>query len=309
MSSTATWIAAGLTDRGRVRNNNEDSWLACPHHPLFAVADGMGGHGAGDVASKLALETLQRGFTELIHQHSGADSLSPTQSQSEPHTEITAEFPLLIRKNEIEHLITECVNLSNDCVYQENKRIGNPNGAGMGTTLVGFVLYREPDSTSSHNSTSSSTWEIASSTATETHATHALVFNVGDSRAYCQNTNGLTQLTTDHTLYEEWARSGRRGPPPPRNIITRALGLYPDVDVQLETISICDQPLFWLCSDGLSEMLSDPTLQQIADPLFTEPKPSNAALQSLCRAFVDAANHAGGRDNITVVAVQPRVAH
>jgi protein phosphatase len=126
--------------------------------------------------------------------------------------------------------------------------------------------------------------------------------HVGDSRAYLLRGGDLAQLTTDHTVVGELVRRGRLTPEqaaihPERSILTRAVGLDPRVPVDLpDPLELTSGDQLLLCSDGLTEAVSD---NQIARLLSAAPDG-----QAACRSLIDAANDAGGPDNITVVLVQ-----
>jgi PPM family protein phosphatase len=122
--------------------------------------------------------------------------------------------------------------------------------------------------------------------------------HVGDSRAYLLRGGELTRLTRDHTLVEELVRRGElteqeAAEHPQRSIITRALGPEPDIDIDLHTHPVQAGDVLLLCSDGLTGMIGEDEVQQILRDA--------ASLRDAGRALVDAANEAGGRDNITVV--------
>jgi protein phosphatase len=123
--------------------------------------------------------------------------------------------------------------------------------------------------------------------------------HVGDSRAYRLRGDELTQVTNDHSLVAELVRRGELSPAeaevhPQRSVITRALGTDPDIDV--DTFSIQAEPgdVYLLCSDGLSDMVDHGTLESIVGT-------SRGDLDSAARSLVQAANRAGGEDNITAV--------
>ncbi len=225
-------IAPGFrTDVGRGRPENEDSILVDDAHGLYAVADGMGGHRAGEVASATAVETLQSAFLE---------------------------------GRPIDRAIEE----ANAAVFA--KAAGDAALRGMGTTL----------------------------TAVAVDGGTAVLGHVGDSRAYLLRDGAVTQVTDDHSLVEQLVREGRLSPEeaqnhPQRAIITRALGV--DAEVQVDTYRVDLRPgdRLVICSDGLTNMLSDDTigatLRRHADP------------QQAADTLVDMANQAGGDDNITVV--------
>jgi len=224
------------TDVGRVREGNEDGYMV--HEPLFAVADGMGGHQGGEVASRLALETL-----EPVAQ--GGDS-EPTSRLAEVVREANRELL---------HAASQ-----------------DPQLAGMGTTLTAFITRGD-----------------------EIHLAH-----VGDSRAYLLREGELRQLTEDHTVVQRLVDEGRISPEeaeihPQRSILTRALGVDDDVRVDEAMIEVRPGDRILLCSDGLTGMVPEEDMRRI---LSEHRDPQEAA-----DALVDAANEAGGQDNITAVVV------
>lgn len=226
--------AAASTDVGRVRDHNEDGYLIDESLGLVALADGMGGHRAGEVASAAALDALRIAF--------GAGST-----------------------------IDEAVATANDIVYEQS--IADQTLRGMGTTLTAGALG--VDGT-------------------------LLLGHVGDSRAYLLRDGAFERVTTDHSLVEELIAAGEitaeeAETDPRRSMITRAIGLEPGVVVDRETIALRVGDRIVLCSDGLTDMLREP---RIAEILRDESDPDAAAQQ-----LVDAANEAGGVDNITVVVV------
>jgi serine/threonine protein phosphatase PrpC len=227
-----------ITDPGRKRMRNEDVYVCEP--PLFAVADGMGGAQAGEVASRLAADALE----EAALGHRTADTL------------LTA------------------VQDANERVYR--RALEDPGAAGMGTTVTVALVD-------------------------EDEATVALA-HVGDSRAYLVRNDELQQLTADHSLVAELVRSGRLTQEeadihPQRSVITRVLGTEVDVDVDTLTVRAEADDLYLICSDGLSAMLRDPEILRIVKECAAEPR-------RVAEALVDAANRAGGEDNITVVAFE-----
>ncbi len=231
--------AAAVTDVGRVREGNEDSFLVDDRLHLYAVADGMGGHRAGEVASATALEALRAA--------------------------IAAGRP-----------IDEAIELSNDAVYE--KSTDDPSMAGMGTTLTAGIAIEDD---------------------------LFMIANVGDSRAYLVRGADIEQVTEDHSLVEELVRDGRLTPEqaavhPQRSIITRALGVAEGVEIDLYPVVLAAGDRVVLCSDGLSSMLRDTVIARI---VRREPDPTRAA-----EALVDAANEAGGEDNITAVVIHARAA-
>jgi protein phosphatase len=229
-------VAAGVTDVGRVRDGNEDDFLdQADRLGLVAVADGMGGHRAGEVASATALEALRAAVA----------SGDPLREAIEGANEAVLE------KSESDHELQ-----------------------GMGTTLTAGMLGTDGS---------------------------LMVGHVGDSRAYLVRDGELRQITDDHSLVEEMVRGGELTPEqaevhPQRSIITRALGIEPQVDVDVYPIELQPGDRILFCSDGLTTMVRP---EEIANIVRREADPRRAA-----QLLVDAANAAGGEDNVTAVIVE-----
>jgi protein phosphatase len=231
---TLRLVVGASTDVGQVRDHNEDAYLVDDELGLVAVADGMGGHQAGEVASATALEALRAAIG------SGEG-------------------------------IRDAVTSANEAVY--DKSTTDERLRGMGTTLTAGTL-------------------AAGGT--------LLLGHVGDSRAYLVHDRELHRLTTDHSLVEELVRAGElteaeAEADPRRSMITRALGIEPEVEVDLYPVPLVSGDRILLCSDGLTGMVSEDELETA---LRDEPNPTAAA-----RRLVAAANAAGGIDNITVVVI------
>jgi PPM family protein phosphatase len=227
---------AHKTDTGRQRQANEDSYFA--RAPLFAVADGMGGAQAGEVASRIAASAFER-------------------------------RQRLSREEPAEGQLEEIAQTANREIHQLAQE--DSSRAGMGTTLTA-AMVRNDEVSFGH---------------------------VGDSRAYVLRDGKLKRLTKDHSLVEELRRQGRLTEEqaeehPQRSIITRALGPEPSVNVDTMTFPARDGDVFLLCSDGLTTMVSDDEIHQILV--------ESRSLRSAVNRLVEAANRAGGRDNITAVA-------
>ncbi|MCW2529059.1 MAG: serine/threonine-protein phosphatase [Pseudonocardiales bacterium] len=244
----AEWAA--LTDVGLLRSSNEDDFLAGP--VIFAVADGMGGHQAGEVASEIAVSALRR-LQESV-------TTGPVLESSNP--ELTADDV----RGAIGHAHDEIV----------ARAATNPAMAGMGTTLTGIARV-DVDG-----------------------VPHWAVFNVGDSRVYRRGGAEFSQVSVDHSEVQELIDAGMLTPDQARtdfrrNIITRSLGadVRPAPDLWLLPAQAGDQ--FLICSDGLTNELTDAQIQKI---LATALTPDDAAT-----VLVTAALAAGGHDNVTVIVV------
>jgi PPM family protein phosphatase len=225
---------AARTDPGRKRRGNEDSFVSRP--PLFAIADGMGGARAGEVASALAAGALEESAAGR-----GGESY-----------------------------LVELIQEANRRVHERAST--DAETSGMGTTITVALIEDDGTVTMGH---------------------------VGDSRAYLLRGDRLEQLTDDHSLVAELVRRGELSPQaaevhPQRSVITRALGTDPDVDV--DTFSVEAQPddVFLICSDGLSDMVDGEQIEAIMNTHRDD-------LDAAARGLVQAANRAGGEDNITAV--------
>lgn len=229
-------VARGRTDRGRIREANEDSLLI--GESVFAVADGMGGHLAGEVASATALQPVEV-LDGQIFDDAGAAATA----------------------------LRDAVVAANDTVSQ----LASDHSAyhGMGTTLTAAMLEGR-----------------------RLHVAH-----VGDSRGYLLRAGRCSQLTDDHTLVQHLVNEGQitreeAAKHPQRSIITRAIGVSPQVDVDSLTLDLEAGDQILLCSDGLTGVVAD---REIAEILEGAADPDEAVDQLVARA-----NTAGGPDNITV---------
>ncbi|MGF7205600.1 protein phosphatase [Skermanella aerolata] len=242
---------AGGTDVGRVRSQNEDSFQIDNDLRLVLVADGMGGHIGGDIASRTAIEAVNDYILEYE---------PPEDGQGSPEL-----GPLDVSVD----IVRTAVYRANQRIVGLNRELGNPEGRGMGTTLVGLWL---PHGLS-----------------------QAVVFHVGDSRLYRFRKGRLDQVTHDHSLYQAWVDAGRSGDPPNRNIIMRALGIVDDVEADFSVQPIQAGDIYLLCSDGLNGMVPDDTIIDILADI------GETSLDAAWRQLIQEANDHGGKDNVTVV--------
>jgi protein phosphatase len=236
-----------------LRDRNEDSFLVYPEFRFAAVADGMGGHLSGDIASSLAISTLKEFYGNTV----GPDRTWP--------------FPYDNDLTEEENCIVVGVRLSNQNVFGRARR--SQNESGMGTTIVAIMFSRD--------------------------AKQVIVGHVGDSRCYRIRDGHITQLTSDHSLVSEvteiapWL-SAEEVSQLPSNVITRALGMAPDVVVDLLTTETRAGDAYLLCSDGLNGMLTDEEILEVAGR-------DDDDLDAICDELITRSNAAGGNDNTTVV--------
>jgi protein phosphatase len=235
------------TDTGKLRPHNEDSGAVKENNfgqLLAIVADGMGGHQAGDVASQMARDSM------LTHWEQMTEFLSPVHA---------------------EKWLQETVSKVNETIYMH--ALDNPKCEGMGTTLVAVVCSNE----------------------------FVTFSNVGDSRVYIFEDNLLKQMTEDHSLVGELVRSGQLSQEeadhhPRKNVLMRALGTDKTIEVDVATVSWKDTSLLLLCTDGLTNMLTD---NDIMAHLSQE-----TDLSTICDNLITDANDSGGEDNISISLVR-----
>jgi PPM family protein phosphatase len=240
---------AWATDTGQIRSHNEDSIAADAEIGFAVLADGMGGHNAGEVASRIATDTV----SERIR----ADAASARVAAS--HAEALIAAYVEAANSAVLEAATEC-----------------PEYRGMGTTLV-VALWHEGALTHAH---------------------------VGDSRLYVLRNTELQQLTRDHSIVQQQLDSGAISAEEARfalnrNVLTRAVGIDPDVHADIQTHAIETGDVYLLCSDGLTDMMTD---SEIAETVLSSPDMATAATR-----LVSLANEAGGHDNISLVLA--RVVH
>lgn len=235
---------AARTDVGKVRRGNEDACLAVPEAGLFAVADGLGGHAAGEVASGIAVRTLSE---RLATEEGGASGDR--------------------RPERLRSAIEE----ANGAIL--GAAAEDPGLAGMGTTVTALLFL---------------------------DAGPYLIGHVGDSRAYLLREGELRRLTRDHTYVQEMVERGRLTDEqarlhPRSSMLTRALGIEPEVEVALYEGEARPHDRFLLATDGLTGLVPE---ERLRDLVAAQGGPDEVA-----RSLVEAANAAGGTDNITVVVV------
>ncbi len=240
--------AYAVTDVGQLRNMNQDFVFSSTEpigslDNLFMVADGMGGHRAGDYASRFVVENLAEFFSE--------------------------KYP----ERDVHGILKEGIRRVNRALYETTSR--NVDLYGAGSTLVlatikGNVLY---------------------------------VANVGDSRLYLLREE-LGQVTKDHSYVEEMValgkiKRGSRDYMEKKNIITRAMGTGPDIDMDLFALKLKSRDTILMCSDGLTNMVDEFEIEYIIR--------SEEGMKQKGDSLVEAANRSGGVDNISVVLIEPQI--
>ncbi|MGB0034754.1 MAG: Stp1/IreP family PP2C-type Ser/Thr phosphatase [Candidatus Acidiferrales bacterium] len=241
------------TDVGRVRENNEDSHRLAPEMNLFVLSDGMGGQASGEVASRLATDTVIAHCREARANPSLPLTGNPIEGASEESNRLAS-----------------AIRLANRVVHEAAQKDSAQHG--MGATIVAVQFADERMSLS----------------------------HVGDSRAYRLRGSDLVQLTEDHSFVAEQVRRGviteeEAGASNLQSVLLRALGIEPEVEVDVEEELVIEGDTILLCSDGLTRELSD---AQIAGVLGDEDDAQDAADH-----LVELAKQAGGGDNITAIVV------
>jgi serine/threonine protein phosphatase PrpC len=245
---------AGDSNVGMKRAHNEDSFYLPESERLAIVADGMGGHASGEVASRMAVETIS-GFFKA------------TQEEQQ------LTWPFKMDKGhryDVNRMVT-AIKLANLKIHEQAQK--DPRCHGMGTTVVSALFVDDA----------------------------LVVGHVGDSRLYRRRDGVFEQITEDHSLLNDYIKMKHLSPDeiaafPHKNVIVRALGMKDtvQVDVHLDTPRLGD--VYLICSDGLSGMIKDEELAEIAM--------SDRDLDVVCERLITTANKNGGLDNITVVAVR-----
>lgn len=236
---------AYLTDKGRTRELNED-YVYASEKPvgnlpnLFIVADGMGGHKAGDYASDFTVKTM----------------IEEIERSFEKNPSIIFQKAIAVANRKLREIASQDLSKK-----------------GMGTTVVAATCMGR----------------------------YLQIANVGDSRLYVVN-DTITQITTDHSYVEEMIRRGNlerenARSNPNKNIITRAVGAKNDIQVDIYVVELKPGDLLLMCSDGLSNMLEDEEMRMIIK--------RQRDIMEMAEELVKAANENGGKDNISVILIEP----
>lgn len=254
MGSDLEFVIGAKTDVGMRRSNNEDCFGLVPHLHLCVLSDGMGGQNAGELASKLSVDTI-----------SGCIRTAQSTGQKVVYGQQNPQF------SESTNQLASAVRLANRAVWETGKK--HTHTEGMGATVVSVWLGNPIMS----------------------------IAHVGDSRIYLIRGGEMQQLTQDHSLVMEQVRRGlitreEAEKSDMQNIIVRAMGAEENVNVDMDEVLLMAGDHVVLCSDGLTKMVNDAGIVQIVEE---SPTPQGAADR-----LVQAANDAGGEDNVTVIVVR-----
>ena len=251
MSETRTLLRiAGYTDTGMRREYNQDHIGFDQELGLAVLADGMGGHKAGEVAAQMAVKFVLEKLQNLVLQE---NSVAITGSQ-------LLEF------------VSNTISASNAEIYQAQE--AEEAYTGMGTTVVMAMIV----------------------------GTQAYIGHVGDSRLYVRRNRTVKRITKDHSLVQDLIDRGFYTEREARNanvghVVTRALGTRPDVEVDTLELQLEPYDLLILCSDGLTDMVSDWQIAETIDENITD-------LDLAVKKLIALANQNGGKDNISVILMQ-----
>lgn len=239
-----TFRSSGLTDTGQVRENNEDAWKVIPESNVIVLADGMGGHTAGEIAAQEAVDH----YASFIEAKSG--EITPRNAKS---------------------LLAEVIKEVNSSVFRLAK--ADRELRGMGTTICCGIFVED----------------------------FFFFAHVGDSRIYRFRDQKIKQLTADHSLVQELIELGELNKRQAqefnqRNIITKAIGTEPQVEPSIDSCDIRPGDIVMMCSDGLSDLLSNKEIEKILS--------LSADINKKTELFVQSANRRGGMDNITVILLE-----
>lgn len=242
--------AWGSTDVGMKRDHNEDSYLLAPDLNLFVVADGMGGHAGGEMASGISVRTVEKTV------RNEKTTIDPQLSHEGS-----------IEKSPVARLLSNAVRAACNAVYTKSQQVRELQGMGTTTTSMLF------------------------------HDRHCFVAHVGDSRCYLVRDGRVLQLSEDHSLVNEQLKAGLITEAQARqsrfkNIITRSVGFDADVEVDMIAVEVKVGDAYMMCSDGLSNLVTDPEICDIVSDNF---------LHRVPEILIDLANSRGGDDNSTVV--------
>lgn len=244
----------GRTDEGQVRDHNEDFISDNPTLGIAVLADGMGGLNAGEVASSMAVHLLME---ELVSFQLGESDLAAELGDSDDDLPVEAQ------------VVRKAVEKANDAVFHVSQT--QPQCKGMGTTVIASLFYDNRLS----------------------------VAHIGDSRVYRFREGKLEQVTKDHSFVQELIDKGlftkeEARASDKKNVVTRALGVAPFVEVECHEYETQVGDIYLMCSDGLHDLVADRDIERAFIEL-------GGNMNELATYLVELANANGGKDNISVI--------
>ncbi|MCB9727507.1 MAG: Stp1/IreP family PP2C-type Ser/Thr phosphatase [Deltaproteobacteria bacterium] len=223
-----TYDAFVVSDVGRVRGHNEDDSLVLPEHGVYVVADGMGGHACGEVASRVSVQSIEEFYTNRERAKSLRAEYRALRAEGGAQEVVSFD----------EYRLRTAFEYGNAEIFKHASQ--DEQLADMGTTIVGLAFSKK----------------------------RVYIAHVGDSRAYRQRRGSLEQLTQDHSLANEFIRMNVLRPEdlprfPYKNVIVRALGLQQEVVVDTCYRTVKPGDRYLLCSDGLTDLVEDGEIEEI----------------------------------------------
>lgn len=244
-----SFTSFALSDKGLKRKTNEDSFLINEKDNILLVADGMGGHEKGDIASKLVVETVN----ETISKH---------------------RLLKITNEKHLPNIIQEAINNSTEKISSYSKE--NSIDSKIGSTLVGIFKHKD--------------------------IKNLCYFHLGDSRVYKIRNNSITQLTKDHTLYEEKKEENKLNEKELKNInknqLTKAIGNFQAYKIDVAYTDLKEDDIFILCSDGVSNFIFEELLLRLVIKYPIEEIPQRVK---------DAVYKNGARDNLSLIITQYKI--
>lgn len=245
---------SGITDTGLVRSNNEDTIGSDAELGLLVLADGMGGHKGGEVASAIAVDSILQELRKVLPEIASGRIDDKTGYSLESMA------------------VESAIKNANSHIYRTAQ--DNSHYEGMGTTIVVLLFYDN----------------------------RITVAHVGDSRLYRLRDTRLEQLTRDHTLLQELVDRGFYTRKEAReslnkNLVTRAVGVSPTVEIDLMEDIALQNDLYLLCSDGLTDMINDDLIEDIQLNYKND-------LEKMNQELIKQAKDHGGKDNVSVMLAQ-----
>jgi protein phosphatase len=242
---------------GQVRDHNEDYVFTDLARGITVLADGMGGMNAGEVASSMSVHVVAE---ELVGLVDGTSNLQLANDEEDTLHTVEKDF------------MRSTVEKANSAVFHVSQT--QPQCRGMGTTIVA-ALFRDD---------------------------RIVVGHIGDSRMYRSCNGELDQITKDHSFVQELIDKGLYTKEEARsssqkNVVTRAVGIAPTIDVEVNVHDALPGDLYLLCSDGLTDLVSDSAIQQTIDLFGND-------LDGMADHLIEVANASGGKDNISIILIR-----
>jgi protein phosphatase len=267
---------AYLTDVGLKRKINEDALLVAEACNLFVVADGMGGHDKGEVASRMVVESFQQMLcadedsTISYCDENDDDETVPYFENEEDEDSTVAYNDDFEKKSQLEATLNRVIEISTNKIktYAKEKVLSGQ----IGTTVVGLYKLKDEE--------------------------QMALFHLGDSRAYRIRDTKIEKLTTDHSKYEQMKQSGKYSEEElskiNRNSITKAIGNFKVMPLEINSIELKKEDIFILCSDGVSDLTH-------AEELLEMLKEENGNLENVVSNIRKLVYERGAKDNLSII--------